>query len=544
MIRSVPLLVLGVAALLGACARRAPRGPATPAPGAPGPGAPTAGAPAPGAAVPGDTAAARVERERAIADSLKRAGDTTAARAPDTSVAAPTEPAAAPVETASTERCILDLQNLPGTQALVITDPVSRRRVTVISGGIRGRCRNQDITIEGDSAESYEQNGLHILIGNVHYREPRVAIDADRATYYQREERLLLEQRVHAEMQTSPATIDGPRVEYYRAVEGIRDRARVIAYGRPRLTYVEKDSTGKELPPVVLDADVITGEGDSTFVADGNVELVRQDLLATGDSAVFDGTRNFARLMVKPVIESTGERPYTLRGRVIDLFGAARTIDRVVAIDSGEATSQDLTLTADTIDLRVAQNRLERAFAFGTTGAHARTPQRDVIADSLDVLMPDQRVRELRAIGKAYAESDPDSTKIRSDERDWLRGDTVLAFFDSLAAADTASQPDIRELMASGQASAFYQVASERGDVGCPGINYVRGRVIRLFFADGEVNRVSVVDSASGVYLEPAADTAARPASCAPLLPAGTRPPVRPPSSGTDPIRRPAPFRP
>jgi hypothetical protein len=83
----------------------------------------------------------------------------------------------------------------------------------------------------------------------------------------------------------------------------------------------------------------------------------------------------------------------------------------------------------------------------------------------------------------------------------------------------------LRELAASGQASALYQVPSERGALARPGINYVRGRVIRLFFAEGEVDRVTVVDSASGVYLEPVNDTAAVRPAPAPA----SRPPVPPP---------------
>jgi lipopolysaccharide export system protein LptA len=529
--RGLPLLLLGAAALVGACARRAPRAPDAPAPSAPAPAAPV---PAPTA--PTDTAAARQQREQQVADSARRAADTLAGRAPETTA---TPPAPAPTD-APGQRCILDLENLPETRALVTTDPVSKRRVTVISGGIRGRCRNQDITIRGDSAEAYEEAGLYILIGNVHYREPRVAIDAQRATYYRRDERLLLEERVHAQLQRSPATIDGPRIEYFRAVEGLRDQERVVAYSRPRLTYVENDSTGKPLAPVLMDADMIIGDGDSTFHAIGRVEMVREDLTANGDSALFDGKHNFAQLMKEPIIESRGARPYTLRGRVIDMYGAAREIERVVAIDSASAVSRDLNLRADTIDLRVHERQLERAFAFGTTGAHATTPERDLIADSLDILMPDQRIREVRAIGKAYAESDPDSTKVRSNERDWMRGDTVLAFFDTLPPPDTTSQPRMQELAASGQASALYQVPSEGGDPARPGINYVRGRVIRLFFAEGEVDRVVVVDSASGVYLEPVNDSAA----ARPTPPPANRPPVPPPAPAIRPLGPPSVIRP
>jgi hypothetical protein len=189
---------------------------------------------------------------------------------------------------------------------------------------------------------------------------------------------------------------------------------------------------------------------------------------------------------------------------------------------------------SDTLDMRLSNRKLNRAFAFGPNGAHATTKDRDIIADSLDVIMPDQRIRELRAIGKAFAESDPDTIKVRTDERDWIRGDTLIARFDSLAPADT-SQPAMRDLYASGDASAFYQMPADSANRSKPGINYVTGRVIRLAFEDGEVNTVTVTDQASGVYLLPATDSTAR-------RPGTTRPPGTPAAS--PPTRRPPPAWP
>lgn len=236
---------------------------------------------------------------------------------------------------------------------------------------------------------------------------------------------------------------------------------------------------------------------------------------------MLDANHQFARLLKAPVIESKGDRPFVLKGRVIDLFGSAKQVDRVLAIDSANAVSADMNLTADTIDLRTRNNRLQRAFAFGTTGAHAVTADRDVVADSLDIVMPDQRIRELRAVGTAYAESDPDTTRIVSDERDWMRGDTLIAVFDSTV-SDSAP-PRLRELFASFEASAYYQIAADSANRSRPGINYITGRVIRLAFMDGEVRDVSVTDKVSGVYLAPLADTVVS------KPPAGRRPPAGPP---------------
>jgi hypothetical protein len=237
---------------------------------------------------------------------------------------------------------------------------------------------------------------------------------------------------------------------------------------------------------------------------------------------MLDGARRFSRLMKGPVVVSKGSRPFTLKGRMIEMYGAARQVDRVVAIDSANAVAKEFTVISDTLDLRITSSKLNRAFAFGPSGARATTPDRDIIADSLDIIMPDQRIRELRAIGKAFAESDPDTVRIRSEERDWIRGDTLIARFDSVAAADT-TQPPIRDLFAAGEASAYYQVAADSVNRSRPGINYVTGRIIRLVFKDGEVETVTVTDQASGVYLAPlpADSTATRP---------GTR---RPPGATT-----------
>jgi hypothetical protein len=192
-------------------------------------------------------------------------------------------------------------------------------------------------------------------------------------------------------------------------------------------------------------------------------------------------------------------------------------------------------VVSDTIDLRIASSKLNRAFAFGTTGAHATTPERDIIADSLDIIMPNQKIRELRAIGKAFAESDPDTTRVITDERDWIRGDTLIARFDSLPPADT-TQPPIRDLHASGQASAFYQVPGDTAHRTKPGINYVTGRIIRLTFKDNDVETVTVTDQASGVYLTPDTTTRRPAAQRRPVAPPG--PTIRrpPEQTGSDPV--------
>ena len=423
---------------------------------------------------------------------------------------------------------LLDLENTPETRTQFIKDPISGKYTTYLGGGVVGHCRNQNITIIADSAETYEQNQLYYLLGRVKYRERRVSLDADKLSYFRAEERLLAEGNVFAVMQDS-STMTGTRAEYFRAVRGLRVVPRMVATNRPTLRMYDKDSLGRKRPdPVTLVADNIVGEGESLFTAWGRVELDRTDLSARGDSASLDNTRQFSRLMKEPFIQSKGENSFTLKGRVIDLFGRTRAVERVYATDSATAVSQDLTLTADTIDLRVQENKLQRAYAFGSTGASAVSPERTIIADSLDILMPGQKIRELHAVGHAFAETDPDSTKIRSQERDWLRGDTIVARFDSIPATDTASKPVIRTLISTGDASSYYQIPSNEKDKDRPGINYVRGGQIRVDFEEQEVNTVTVFDQASGVYLEPASDTTSATRKKAPARRPQQRPATRP----------------
>jgi hypothetical protein len=437
----------------------------------------------------------------------------------------------------SDKRCVLDLENQDPTRAQVNKDPMTGKYVAFVGGGIKGRCRGQDITIEADSSENYDPSSQYVLIGNVHYREPAAAIDAQRATYYGREERILFENAVRVEQRKGGGVLVGPRVEYFRQVAGVRAKPRTVATMRPTLTYSEKDSLGRDQPPVTMNANLIVGEGDSTYFGVGDVRLRRNDLLATGDSAVVDAGKKYARFLRGPGIESSGSQPFTLHGRIIDLFGSGREVDRIVALDSAKAVSKELTLVADTIDLRVSSNRLQHAFAFGRTGATATTPERTVLADSLDILMPGQRLRELHAVGKAYVESDPDTTKVKSDERDWLRGDTIIAHFDSAATKDTTSRPQMRDVTATGQASSFYQ-SPNKADKKRPSLSYNRGRVIHLDFAKGEVETVTVVDKSSGLYLEPSNDTTTtirgRRGGPPPIVP-----PRRPPPDPMTGIKRP-----
>lgn len=406
-------------------------------------------------------------------------------------------------------KCLIEFQGSVGgrTTRTNSTKLPSGKYNVYVGGGFVGDCQGQNVTLQSDSAEYYGDQGLMYLIGNVHYAEARAKVDADHMTYWMNEEHLEAQGNVYAVL-ASGTTMRGPVADYYRAVAPIRTQAMLVATQRPKLNLVQIDSvTQKPTDTVNVVADHITSIADSLVYAGGDVRVTRPELFATGDSAFVDQGSGLARLMNKPTIEARRARPFTLTGGVIDVFSQNRQVNRVVATPQGHATSQDLQLFADSVDLRVQLNELQRAIAWGKSRAHAIAPDRDIIADSIDALLPNQRIREIHAVGGAYATSIPDTMTVRTLERDWMRGDTLIAVFDTLAARDTSHTPPIKTLTAYNHARAFYHVKpsnSNRGGSSTtrPGVNYVTGKDINITFAQGAVDSVVVVGKASGVYVE------------------------------------------
>lgn len=402
-------------------------------------------------------------------------------------------------------KCIIDFEGSSGDRTTRInTDKLpSGKYNAYVGGGFLGHCRGQDVTLRSDSAEYYGDQSLLYLIDNVHYVEPRAKVDAQHMTYWMAEEHLRAEGNVYAVL-ASGTTMRGPIADYYRSAPPIRIQAMLVASGRPQLSLVQRDSlTGQPGDTVHVVAERITTVADSLVYAGGNVHITRPDLLATGDSAFVDQGVGRARLLLKPSVQARQSRPFTLTGGVIDVFSQNRLVNRVVASPNGHATSQDLQLLADSVDLRVKNNALERAVAWGKTRAHALAPDRDILADSIDAILPDQRIREIRAVGSAYATSIPDTAVVHTTERDWIRGDTLIATFDSLAKTDTGHTPPIRMMVSRTAARAMYHVKGSDPAKGRPGLNYVTGRAIDIAFVNRAVQTVTVTDKASGLFLEP-----------------------------------------
>src|ERR1051325_5863085 len=303
----------------------------------------------------------------------------------------------------------LTTENLPNGQSRAF-----------VGGGALVKCPSRSITLQGDSAEIYSDR--YYLIGHVVYNEPRLALTSDFLTYFPGDERVVAAGNVDGKLPTG-STFAGPIAEYRRAIVPRRPRAQLNAAARSTVSIVQKDSTGKPMPPMSVSANTMFMDGDSLLYGGGQLTICAPELLAKSDSVFLDTGRETVKLMRNPRIDGRKDKPYTLTGDLIEMFSRNRKLERVFSRGSAVATSQDMKLTADTIYLRVIDDLLERALAWGSKSrAHAVSPTQTMLADSLVVIMPQQRVRNVRAYRRAYAEGKPDTVRFRAeapDTTDW-----------------------------------------------------------------------------------------------------------------------------
>jgi lipopolysaccharide export system protein LptA len=387
----------------------------------------------------------------------------------------------------------------------------TRERNIFYGGGFDARCAGTTQRIRSDSAEQFGDEKRLNLIGNVHYTETRLKLDSDRMTYFTGEERLIAEGNVRGITSTG-THFTGPRAEYLRVAKGIRDRSRLTAESRPNVWLSPTDAGSDSKDSTNLQADRVISENDSLVYAKGKVVIERPDLATTSDSAFMDNGKEIVRLAYTPRIVGRGDRKFTLEGDFIDIYSKKRKVQRVKSSGHAKATSEDVLLTADSIDLRITGEKLSRAYAWGPGRARAKSTEQDLTADSIDVVMPGQVLREMHALRNATAEGAADTAKIISKDPDRLKGDTIVAYFDSVAAGDTSHKPAIRQIIARGSsmspASSYYQVApAGTGKTDKPNVNYVMGREIIVDFKDHQVDSVTVSGQASGFYLEAPTDS-------------------------------------
>jgi len=407
-------------------------------------------------------------------------------------------------------------------------------------GGVLGHCDGTSTSISADSFAHYPALGRLDLIGRVVIRDTGIALDSRFASYFLRDERLEAHNNVVAVNRRTGSVLRGPNLRYLRAAKGIRDTVEMYATQRPTVEYRQTqpgDTLSSE--PYIIVGDRLRFKGDDRMWAGGKVTIDRSDFAARSDSMQLDQTTGFGVLVGSPRVEGRGReggdaaKGYTLVGTRIELGLAQRDIRQVKALGHGSATGADWNLTADTIDLRVADRLLQQTFAWGDTSRpHAISALYTIQSDSLAIDSPGEILTESRAFGNAFSTAKRDSTT-PPKETDWITGDSLTIRF--AQEQDSASRPRSRlhELVSRGSARALTHHRDTRDTTNAgPSVNYSRGQRITMTMRRDRIDRVVVAGKADGVHLVPrpavVADSVKR-AQSDTTRPAPATPPPPPP---------------
>ncbi len=383
-------------------------------------------------------------------------------------------------------------------------------------GGVLARCIGEATTMTSDSMAYFQAQAELRFLGNVHFRDSTSLLDADRVTYWTREERLHAEGNVYTRNLTSGSEMRGPNLDYYRAVPGVRDTVQLYATARPTIHFFSaRDSGRADRRPFVIVSDRVAMRHNDRMWGSGRVTIDRDDLNARSDSAFLNLADSLGYLIgVAEVIGRDTAAPadsntYRLTGQRIrfELTGG-QEVRRAVAVHRALATGPDWTLHGDTLDIALDSSRVQRAQAWGRMDDEQPSAQSGlstVLGDSLDVQMPGQVMHLVWAYGRARASSRPDTTVV---EEDWLAGDTLRADFASARDAAGRRRSEVEHVTAVGGdrvplASAYYHTENESEPAGPRGISYSRGQRIRIAMRERRVRTVDVVGAVDGVYLEP-----------------------------------------
>jgi hypothetical protein len=430
--------------------------------------------------------------------------------APAATPPAPAKPKPVP----ASQRCVFQIDNVD-RQGAVNETPTGTNYFA--GGNVRLSCRGTQISMQSDSVAAYAGNVVQ-FIGNVHYRDSTLTMDADQGTYYKVGERWEARGHVDTHNLRNGSTLTGPSLDYYRVVPGVRDTLEMYAIGRPKISYVEADSAGgRKLEPYLIVADRVRFKGNDQIWAGGKVTVDRSDFAARSDSMRLDTGAGSDGTLIggEPILRGIGADSFRLTGKQIDLALQQRELSKVTAEGQGHAVNRDWDLTADTIAIDLKTRKIERTLAWGaTTRPYAVSTSYAMRADSLALDSPGQLLKEVRGYRKAWLGGAMDSA---TKERDWMKGDTVIAHF---TPSDSAGRKRaVLSRIEARAAAQSYHLDKNAKSPRRPSINYARGDAIVVTMkntADGGVERVDIHGKVDGIQLEATGDTASPPSDSTP----------------------------
>jgi hypothetical protein len=301
------------------------------------------------------------------------------------------------------------------------------------------------------------------------------------------------------------STLKGPSLDYYRAVQGLKDTAEMYADQRPTITMPVKDTvTGEVTEPYVIVGDRVRTRGNDRVYSGGRVTIDRSDFKGRADSLFLDsGKGSNGALIGAASLRRIASDSFDLAGKRIDLELDQRELSYVTARDSARLNSGDLRLVGDAIGLDVNTRQVEQTLAWGKdVRPYALSADYEIRGDSLAFDTPEQQLKEIRAFGDAWVGAKPDSG---TGDRDWIAGQKVVAAF---VQRDSAGKPRpaLSSVLATGQARALYRLR-QAGEARAS-ITYNKADSIKITMRvtpdSISVADVTALGNVEGIHLQPA----------------------------------------
>ncbi|GMV04365.1 MAG: hypothetical protein AMXMBFR53_06460 [Gemmatimonadota bacterium] len=451
------------------------------------------------------------------------------------------------------------------------------------------------VRIQADTAVAWTAQNMTHLMGNVRFVDGGKLLTADEARYFTRQGRLhatgntLLRDTAqgseirHGDMILLRANDirDADQITVTPGFDQIRPVAILTLKPRPdtatvvpgTVTAVAPDTaapdTAAAVPPTprrarsdtvrtpyTVEGERIFLQGDSYFLATGDVVIVRDSLHAYADSAEYDQVAE--RMILSGSARLEGDS-YDLEGRTINIALPGGDMESVRAVRQAVLTGDDLRLEAPLIQVFMLEGAMERLVAVPLPGDPLSPPRTAadsadlaqpvaeaqdfrLTADSVEVQAPGEVLKQIFAAGSARGESSArDSLNVpdlpEEARKDWLEGDTIIATFskvelEDLPPGDTITDEyKLDELRAMGSAKSLYRMLPSDSTllpgVDAPAVHYVTGKTILIVMLRGEVDRMEVEGPTRGWHLEPervAKDSAAADSMAAPPDTGGVRP--------------------
>lgn len=279
-------------------------------------------------------------------------------------------------------------------------------------------------TMLADSAVSYQTLGQVYLVGNVEYQDTLRTLESRYLTYYERVDLVIAEEDVRLVRTADRSTLEGPRVEFLRAVSGIEELT--TATGRPHMTlYPEGEDPG---PPFEIDADRAVFAGEDEARAYGDVVIDREDLKGEADSVRLRRTDETGEMWGDPWIEAEGVR---LEGETIDFRSEEDVLQEVHAIGEGHAIGESFEIRAMIIDIELADEQPERVWAHGPGLSRASSGAHNVYGDSLEFAMFDGAIDTLYSVGEAVALQGAEPLEVGAEDSLVVSSDSAAVRADS-----------------------------------------------------------------------------------------------------------------